>query len=510
MTPTPQQAAFVQALIGTTSHLALVARAGCGKTSTILLGVDAYREVNPTGDVLVCAFNKAIQREVEEKLKAAGHRFPGVQAQTAHGMGWGLVRFAYKLTNDAIDDKKVHKLVDAWIDEAADAQRTTTVMFLRTYRKVIVELVSYAKQEAFGFFAEIGDVHAWVEMAQHYDVDGLDIAEDRAKIIEAAQYIYKVSLARTDSVDFDDMVLLPLVKGLRVNFKKDLIIVDEAQDLSRARWALIRMFLKPHGRAVVVGDDRQAIYGFAGAAADSLPSIIEELGATVLPLTATWRCPKAVVAEAQKFVPDIEAAGHYLGEVTRADPSKLDELIAGLGPTDAVLCRNMAPLVQLAYQLIRAGKPAKVEGRAIGQGLIALVRKWKVSTIAQFLGRLSQWEEREISKAMAKGQDSKAEEIEDRAATLRQIAEAVQEKGSHSINAMVSFIESLFADGAENATILATYHRSKGREWPRVILWEHAARCPSKMARQPWQKLQEDNLSYVAITRAQRELVYAG
>ena len=55
---------------------------------------------------------------------------------------------------------------------------------------------------------------------------------------------------------------------------------------------------------------------------------------------------------------------------------------------------------------------------------------------------------------------------------------------------------------------LATYHRSKGREWPRVFLFEHAARCPSRAARQAWQQVQEANLAYVAITRAKQTLAY--
>jgi len=55
---------------------------------------------------------------------------------------------------------------------------------------------------------------------------------------------------------------------------------------------------------------------------------------------------------------------------------------------------------------------------------------------------------------------------------------------------------------------LATYHRSKGREWTRVFLVEHSTRCPSPYARQPWQQNQEANLAYVAVTRAMATLVY--
>jgi superfamily I DNA/RNA helicase len=312
-------------------------------------------------------------------------------------------------------------------------------------------------------------------------------------------------------VDFNDMILFPLIKNLRVKFGKDLVFVDEAQDLSRARQALIRKFLKPNvGRMVVVGDDRQAIYGFAGADNDALSNMIRSLRADEFPLSVTWRCPKEVVRVAQRLVPDIEAApsaaeGSVSTVVGREDTA---DLIGSLTPGDAVLCRNMAPLIEVAFSLIRSGKPAKVEGRNIGDGLINLARRWKVKTIDAFLNRLEAYEAREVQKAMAKDNESKQAEVEDRCETMRVIARACIEQSQTTVDDMVAYINNLFADGADNAVICATYHRSKGREWPRVVLWEHSERCPSRAARQDWELRQEDNLAYVAITRSQGELIF--
>jgi DNA helicase-2/ATP-dependent DNA helicase PcrA len=44
-------------------------------------------------------------------------------------------------------------------------------------------------------------------------------------------------------------------------------------------------------------------------------------------------------------------------------------------------------------------------------------------------------------------------------------------------------------------------------EWNRVFILDRW-RMPSKYATQPWQQEQEQNLIYVAITRAKRELTY--
>lgn len=492
--PTAQQAAFLDALTGTTSNLALVARAGCGKTSTIMMGVDAIRASNPRAEVLVCAFNKAIAEEVAAKLKKAGHTdWRSVQASTLHGLGFGLVNYAFN--RPAVDDKKVEKIIDAANDP-----------IFTDYRPQILALVKYAKQAGFGFFSDlpINDDGPWFDLADHYDVNGFDQMEDAADVVEAARIVYRKSLAVTDVVDFDDMILFPLIKNLTVKFGKDVVFLDEAQDLSRARQALARKFVKRGGRMVVVGDDRQAIYGFSGADAAALPNLIASLNATVLPLSVTWRCPKAVVKLAQTLVRDIEAAP----EAPEGKVRRVEKLPDDLRTGDAILCRNTAPLVKMAYALIRAGKPAKVEGRAIGDGLKHLAGRWKVASIDMLLRKLDDYEAREVQKAQAKGNEAKVEEVEDRVGTLKEVCRACIAAGKNRVDDVKAFIDRLFADDASGAIILATYHRSKGREWPRVYLFEHYDRCPSKAARKGWQMEQEANLAYVAFTRAQSELTF--
>jgi superfamily I DNA/RNA helicase len=502
VTPTTQQAAFLTALVSTTSHLALRARAGTGKTSTILMGVSAYCAAYPTHEVQVCAFNKPIAKEVGDKITAAGVPYRQCAASTIHAMGFKLVRFALK---SEVDDKKVRKIIERG---AADRGGVYEI-----YASQIEALVGYAKDAGFGFFPDkaVGNVAAWHELADHFDVNGLEDTSESDTVVEAAQVVYKISLAETATVDYADMILMPLVKGLRVKYGKDLIIVDEAQDLSPSKQALVRKFLHPRtGRLVIVGDDRQAIYGFAGADAEAMPNLIASLGAVVLPLSVTWRCPRAVVDLAQRLVPDIEAApGAAEGVVREVHKAEdVEALLLGLGPDDAILCRNTAPLISTAYKLLRAGKPCKVEGRAIGDGLIDLAQRWKVKSIASLFNKLEAYQDREVQKAQAKGNEAKVEEVTDRCETLREICNACIGRGLTAVADVVAFINDLFQDGAVGVTILATYHRSKGREWDKVLLWQHSTRCPSRAARQPWQLAQEDNLTYVAVTRPKVELVF--
>jgi len=510
MNLTQQQSDFVYAVTAQDRNIALIARAGTGKTSTILAAVDALRETSPQLTITVCAYNKAIEVEISAKLKANGHTdWKTTAAQTAHAMGWGLVRFAFRSPD--IDKFKVRNIVDAAIkNDKSDAQLRSV---LSQYATQVTELVSKAKLAGIGFFddAPIGSVDVWAQLAEHYDINGLDETDALDLVIRAAQWVYKQSLQQTNVVDFDDMILFPLVKNLRVKFTRDVIFVDEAQDISRARQALVRKFLSPGGQLHIVGDDRQAIYGFSGADANALENMIEQLDAVVLPLTMTWRCPKAVVALAQRIVPDLEAAPDAIaGEVRDVELAAINDI--KFVPGNALLCRNTAPLVAAAYGLIRRGIAAKVEGRDIGIGLAKLARRWKVELIEQLLPKLEDYRVGEMQKAAAKGSEAKAQEVSDRVDTLIEICTACQKAGKHGVEDVVAFIADLFGDDIDPkaCVTLATYHRSKGREWDHVFLIEHALRCPSKAARQDWQRHQEQNLAYVAITRAKQSLTFIG
>lgn len=496
-TLSPQQSEFVSALLGTTSHLALRARAGCGKTFTILRAVVSYLEKFPQHELLVAAYNTPIKDEVKEKLHAAGVDWRACGAETTHGLGFGLLRFRFKLSREHVNKNKVRDIVRA--------QEPSSVI-CREHGGTVCALVSKAKLSGFGCFSdlEISDAAAWKALADLYDLNDFEDEDELLRVIAVAQWVFKRSAVDTAQVDYDDMIFMPLFFNIRVRFTKDVIFVDEAQDLSRVRRELIKRFLKPTGRMVVVGDDRQAIYAFSGADSESFDLFVEDLGATVFPLDVTRRCPKAVVRLAQQFVPDFTA--HE--DAPEGIVSHLDAIPADLGAGDAVLCRNTSPLVEMAYGLIRRRVPCKVEGKDIGTGLVNLVRRWKVRTTAALSGRLDAYVSREVAKALAKNDEAKAESVRDKVESLRFIISECEREKKHSVEDVVAFIESLFGDRVEGCVVLATYHRSKGREWRRVFLLGHDKCWPSKYAKKPAQRKQEDNLAYVAFTRSMLELYF--
>lgn len=459
--------------------------AGAGKTTTI---VEACKLM--TGSVAFAAYNKKIASEIE--AKSIEHNLGDqVRVGTFHKFGFSAWRkVAGNVKLDARGKQDAIALELAIPPELAE---------------FVSKLTSLAKNSAIGVWYEAEDLSQWKAIVEHHDLaDDLEDPRDLPVAIGFAQEALKLSrkMAR-ELIDFDDMIYMPVVTNCRV-WQNDWLLVDEAQDINPARRALARKMLRPNGRAIFVGDRHQAIYGFTGADADAVDRITKDFGCSLIPLTTTYRCPKAVVEAAREYVDHIEA--HSTAPEGIVSEAHEDDMIGkNLTATDAILCRLTRPLVSTAFKLIRAGIACHVEGRDIGAGLLKLAMRWKrVKTIDKLRARLEDYLEHEVEKLTAKKQEVKAEAVQDRVETLFVLMD-----GCQTIDDLKGKIEQLFTDsedGHQKTLTLSTVHKSKGREWQRVFVLGFAKFMPSKMARQPWQIEQEKNLIYVAFTRAQAEL----
>jgi superfamily I DNA/RNA helicase len=490
--PSPQQAAAIEWVRTGSGNAILEAVAGAGKTTTLLRMVEA---LPPGKRAALVAYNKAIATEIAEKVAARGLN---ADVGTVHSFGFQALRRANKSIK--VDGRKVK-----------DIMRRLSIP--QWYQDVVGQLVSHAKNGGVGVLVTANDVRVWNQIFDRNDL-ALALPEEyrqsvdvQQQAIEFAQATLQTSNRELSIIDFDDMCYLPLLCGLKP-YSFDFVMLDEAQDTNETRRALVGQMVKEGGRFVAVGDPAQAIYGFTGANSDSLDRIAKDFNAIRLPLTVTYRCPKAVVRVARQWVSHIEAhESAPEGEYFSID---YDGLFGAQpnGAEDAILCRKTAPLVTLAYALIRKGTPCKVEGRAIGAGLLKLVRKWKgPKTVGAFLDKLKEWSAAEIQKAVVAEKFNLASAIEDQVECIEEIASTLA--GRDPIFALEQKIEALFGDdvSAQGVLTLATIHRSKGREWKRVFWFGAETWQPSKFAKQQWQIEQEYNLMYVAATRAKETLI---
>jgi superfamily I DNA/RNA helicase len=487
----PQQEAFLDWAVNGTGSCVLVAVAGAGKTTVLL---EAGRRMK--GEVVYMAYNKDVADETKEKLNAMKVDWRKMQAGTVHSFGFGAIRKA--VSNVRVNENKVRDLLDA-----------NTPDDLKPRQGEILQLVSLAKQAAFGTAGpSIENDGAWLEMAAHFDVfdnDTLD-PDMHVLLIEQAKMLLKLSNRTLAEVDYDDMVYLPVLHKLPF-WRKDVIMVDEAQDTNPARRALVRAMVKKGGRVIAVGDPAQAIYGFTGADSNAIELIKRDFNAIELPLTITYRCPKAVVAVAQQWVSHISAADTAPEGVVDSITYESFPTRNDLNGRGAVLCRLNKPLTLLAFSLLRRRIPCRIMGRDIGGSLKKLLQRWKVKELDALEGRLEKWLQQQTTRLLAKKQESRVAVIEDQVETCKVIIDACRAQGKYTVADAVAWVDSMFVDKVEGDILtLSSIHKSKGREWKHVYWLDRAGTCPSKWARQDWQQEQERNLMYVCATRAQEQL----
>lgn len=459
-----QSAVFVDVASGT-GHTVVLARAGSGKTTTI---TEALNHVPRGCSALLVAFNKSIAEELKRRVTAC------VEISTLHSFGFRALRNT--LGSLKVDGRKVDYMLRPRVRERED-------------RAPIVKAVSLAK----GALASSAD-----ELDALLDEHGIELPEEmtRTSFLRHVMWCLEECKSPRGSVDFDDMIWLPIVTGIKLPMF-DRVFVDETQDLNPCQLEMVLRACRKSGRICAVGDDRQAIYRFRGADADAVNLIVERLGAKILPLSVSYRCARNIIALAQNLVPDIEAAPHAVDGIVRG--SDIHTMTRQAEPGDFVLSRTNAPLVTLCLRWLAEGKRATIAGRDIGAGLAAFVKRSDAADVMQLRAWVLQWRDAEVARLEKADRDSTA--AEDKAACLLALSE-----GAPTIQSVLDRIESLFADDDDEArVVLSTTHKAKGLERERV--WLLRDTYMRKRKGQAQLSTEEENLFYVAVTRAKRELV---
>ena len=448
-------------------HLVVEAFAGTGKTTTIK---EAFSHA-PEGRILYAVFNKRNQKEAAQKITDQR-----VEVKTLHAVGFKIIKGWWS---------------NAKPDNSVEADRCMKAIGRDDKEMIgrLAKVVSFAKNTLLK--ASETSIANMVQGMAELNIDERDVntfAQLAVKVLEASRV-----KPRDGLISFDDMVWLPVEMGwLRATY--DLVTVDEAQDMNLPQLTMARGVCK--GRMVVVGDSRQAIYGFRGAVQNGMGMMKLTLRAQTLNLTTTYRCPKSVVEEAAKIVPNYKAAPEapqgLVSYVPSADSAK---------PGDAILSRLNAPLMPLALSFLRRNIPARIEGRDIGRQLIGMIKSFKAKSVPDLISKISAWEAKQVARLDGtKFAEKKIEQVQDIAQTLQALA-----LDAKSVTDVEQKINGLFEDTDESskpAVTLSSVHKAKGLEWHRVFLLSSTFR-QSKGG-------EEANIYYVALTRSKSELFLVG
>ena len=299
--PTSQQSSYYSA--GTdprAGSIALCARAGTGKTHTqrelarLLPGSGLATSVlKSTIKDLAAAMPQNWEVKGLHALGYAGIRkkIPSVKLDTGGNALYEFVKETLK------DDETWWK---SFPDIKALVEQTMLAGIVPTHER----------------FATPDTEDEWNLLADRFDIDMTPQVYETAR----SAVIHLNQLALGGRIQFTHMLTLPLFFGFPVN-QYPKIIVDEAQDLNILQHLMVGKALRHNGRVFITGDDRQAIMAFSGALSNSFHELVNKFDCTVLPLTVSWRCPRAVIEVAQRYVPDIQAAPNAIeGSVIEAAP----------------------------------------------------------------------------------------------------------------------------------------------------------------------------------------------
>ncbi len=134
--------------------------------------------------------------------------------------------------------------------------------------------------------------------------------DDHELIIARIMGMYEERLSAYQSVDFDDLIGLPLKllaehEEVRNKWQQRLghVLVDEYQDTNATQYEVLKHLVGDRGRFTAVGDDDQSIYGWRGATLDNLKKLPQDFPALkVIKLEQNYRSTSAILRAANNVI----------------------------------------------------------------------------------------------------------------------------------------------------------------------------------------------------------------
>lgn len=179
-------------------------------------------------------------------------------------------------------------------------------------------------------------------------------------------------------LDYTDMLAEFVRSGIRVNL--EVLLVDEAQDLSALQWDVVRVLASTCRRVVIAGDDDQAIYRWAGADSDHLV----DMDGDVRVLGQSWRVPPRVQDVANDVISRVlhrrekrwEARKDIQGEVEHF--ATFGGVDCGSGEVLVLVRNNYLLREQVEPELRRQGIVYEVRGMpSIDPAMMEAIHDWE-------------------------------------------------------------------------------------------------------------------------------------
>ena len=323
----------------------VLAGAGSGKTRVIThkIGRLIQAGLKPEQIAAITFTNKAAAEMRERAKSLIGKSARGVLICTFHALGVRMLRqdgsvLGLKQQFSILDSDDVTSIIK-------DAGGSTDA--------------ATARQWQWG-------ISAWKNSGLNAAQAEAQAANDEERTLARIMARYEERLTAYQSVDFDDLIGLPLKllqehPEVRAKWQAALghVLVDEYQDTNATQYEVLKLLVGERGRFTAVGDDDQSIYGWRGATLDNLKRLpVDYPALKVVKLEQNYRSTSAI----------LRAANHVIERNPKLFPKTLFSELGEGEPVRVVDCDNEeheAERMVARVQSIRAGFAPDASGGGV-------------------------------------------------------------------------------------------------------------------------------------------------
>ena len=267
----------------------VLAGAGSGKTRVITHKIGRLIQAGlPPQEIAAITFtNKAAAEMRERAKKLIGQPARGVLICTFHALGVRMLR----QDGEVLGLKKQFSILDS--DDVTsilkDAGGSTDAATARQWQWTI---------------------SAWKNSGLNAAQAEAQAASDEDRLVARVMARYEERLTAYQSVDFDDLIGLPLKllrehDAVRDKWQASMghVLVDEYQDTNATQYEVLKLLVGARGRFTAVGDDDQSIYGWRGATLDNLKKLpLDYPQLKVVKLEQNYRSTSAILRAANNVI----------------------------------------------------------------------------------------------------------------------------------------------------------------------------------------------------------------
>ncbi|MDP3516070.1 MAG: DNA helicase Rep [Pseudohongiella sp.] len=281
------------------SPLLVLAGAGSGKTSVITQKISWL--INECGiaahKIVAVTFTNKAAREMKERVgrllkeqNTSRERGRGLTIATFHHLGLTIIRHELK----HIGIKSGFSIFDS-----QDA--------LALIKSLMIKAENSNDEQLRWLQNQISD---WKNDLL-LPAQAMDKAEDEQTLLAARVYEeYQRHLRAFNAVDFDDLILLPVLLFQqqsavleRWQNRVHYLLVDEYQDTNTSQYLLVKLLVGPRNGLTVVGDDDQSIYAWRGARPENMLQLQHDYPSLkVIKLEQNYRSSNIILQAANTLI----------------------------------------------------------------------------------------------------------------------------------------------------------------------------------------------------------------